>query len=410
MKTVNENKTCGCKALTQTTLSTMKEDGYSCKNEFYIYRSLTRFCEDRYEGIYSPEYGAVFLSEKCALLQTKDHQRVYQNAITRLNQTLSGNLHWKPDPVLKPYPSSCFNDVVQEYENYLKQTKKTANDIRHHVRLAAEFLAVAEEKGIFLTEKITPDIVYIAFEKTGAKESFRKIKPFFRYAHKRGLITKDLCVCVPAVSRHHPVPTVYTSGEIDAVLGSVDRTTKAGKRDYCILLLAARFGIRSSDIAGLLFDCLDYSGNIIHIIQRKTGVPIDFPLTEEVSEAIRDYLDNARPESKLPYVFLSIPRPYARPISTQAIYGIVSKYLAASGIDTHGRRRGAHALRSSLATRLLNEGADYHEVQQVLGHTSPEAATCYIRVETEKLRDCAVEVPLPGKGLLSFFEGRAVDS
>lgn len=407
MKTIDDKKKCDCEALTQTVLSTMKTDGYSGKNEFYLFRSLTQFCKERYDGNYSPDAGAAFLEEKCRFFQSRGHKAVYRNSIARLNQALSGNFHWKPGPILKPYPSSCFDEVVRGYEEYLKLTKKTNNDIRRHVRLAARFLSIAEESGIVRLERITPEIVYVAFEKTGAKEGFRNIKPFFRYAHQRNLIGQDLSGYVPTVARHKPVPTVYSPEEVNSALGAIDRSTATGKRDYCVFLLASRYGIRTSDIAGFTFNNIDYNSNTIHIIQGKTGVPVDFPMTEEISEALNDYINNARPDSAKPNVFLTVPRPYPEPLSPQGIYKIVSKHFINAGIDIRGKRHGAHALRSSLATQLLSEGISYPEVQHVLGHTSPDAATHYIRVEIDRLRECAIDVPALGEGLLSYLEGRA---
>lgn len=405
MKTTETNKNVNCEILTQETLSVMRADGYVGKNEFYIYRSLTAFCKERHEGDYSLEAGAFFLSERLASIRSARHQHVYQNAISRLNQALLGNFHWKPGPVIKPYQHSCFDVVVDGYEEYLGQTKKTRNDICRHVRLAAFFLSFAEDQGIDRMENITPSVVLSAFEKAGDKERFRKIKPFFRYAFYYGLTSRDLREFVPTVPRHKPIPTVYTSEEINAVLGSVDRNTEVGKRDYCILLFAARYGIRTSDIADLVFDNIDRSGNIIHIVQRKTGVPIDFPITKEVLDALNDYIDHARPVSEKQNVFLSVPRPYAEPLSIQGIYRIVSKYFVKSGIDIRNKRHGAHSLRASLATHFLNNGASYTEVQMILGHTSPDAATHYIKVESEKLRRCAMDVPLPEEGLRAYLEG-----
>ena len=352
----------------------------------------------------------MFLEEKCKFIQSKGHQAAYRNAIARLDKAFIGEFHWKPEPDLKPYQNSCFDEIVKEYEDYLKQTNKTMNDIRRHVRLAAEFLAVSEQQGVVQIEDITPTIVYTAFELTGAKECFRKIKPFFRYAFTHELISKDLSEFVPSISRHKPIPAVYSPAEINTALETIDRNTETGKRDYCVFLLAARYGIRTSDISGLVFDNIDRDRNIIHITQSKTGVPVSYPITEEVSEALDDYINNSRPDSADSKVFLSVvSRPYARPLTMQGIYRIVSKYLVESGIDINGRRHGAHALRSSLATNLLNEGVSYPEVQQVLGHTTPDAATHYIRVEEEKLRECAIDVPLLKDELLSYLEGRAAE-
>lgn len=405
MKTAVTNIGVNCETFTNDVLSVMKADGYACKNEFYIYRMLTAFCKERHEGNYCPDIGAIFLSEKIGAIQSIGHRHVYQNAISRLDQALLGNFHWKPEPVLKPYPHSCFDVVVDEYEEYLSRTKKKRCDIRSHARLAAFFLSAAEEQGVCRMEDITPSIVFNAFEKARNKEGFRKIKPFFRYAFHYGLISRDLNEAVPTVSRHKPIPTVYTLEEINAVLGAVDRSTGIGKRDYCILLFAARYGMRTSDIANLVFENIDRSRGIIHIVQEKTGVPVNFPLTKEVLEALNDYINHVRPDSEMHNVFWGVPRPYARPLSIQGIYGIVSKYFAKSGIDIRGKRHGAHALRSSLATQILNDGAGYPEVQVILGHTSPDAATHYIKVESEKLRRCAMDVPLPEQGLRAYLEG-----
>ena len=122
MQTIDSKQICDCEELTQIMLSTMKADGYSCSGEVYIFRSLILFCRERYDGLYSSDAGIAFLTEKLKLFQSKDHKALYRNTISRLDQALSGNFHWKPDPVLKPYKSSCFDKVVHEYELYLNQT------------------------------------------------------------------------------------------------------------------------------------------------------------------------------------------------------------------------------------------------------------------------------------------------
>jgi len=401
-----KNKRQHCAELTEKILSAMQADGYACKNEMYIYRALNRFCEDHYEGMYSCEAGDAFLEAVCPKVLSKEHMAAYRNSILRISQALAGNFHWKPVKNKKPYESSCFDDIVLKYESYLMQTNKTEEDIRRNVHLTARFLAHAESLGITEVAFITPAAIYSGFEAAGAKSEFRKIKTFFRYANRYGLNGQDLSSLVPTVSRHKPIPTVYTADEIGKILASVDRSTKVGKRDYCIVLLAARFGLRTSDITGLSFENIDRSGGAIRLTQKKTGVQVEFPLLDEIAEALDDYISNARPESKKQNIFLCVPRPYAVALSPQRIYGIVSGYITGSGIRIRGRRHGAHALRSSLATQLLNEGNTYSDIQQILGHTSPEAATHYICVETDKLRVCAIEVPEAGNSLRSFVKGR----
>ena len=141
-------------------------------------------------------------------------------------------------------------------------------------------------------------------------------------------------------------------------------------------------------------------------MQQKTDIPVEYPILDEIAEALKDYLDNARPGSDLPHVFLTQPRPAASALSTQGIYAVVSGAIARAGIDMSSRRHGAHALRSSLASHLLAEGKNYADIQQVLGHASPDAARHYIRVEAERLRECAIEVPVFPNELIAYFQER----
>lgn len=395
-----------CYSLTQEMLKAMKDDGYSCSHHFYIFNALVRFCKESYDGYYSTDAGAAFLAYKQEHIKSKEHMTECSLAMARLDHALIGDFHWHPSPPLKPYKSSCFDEIIIDYENYLSQTRKSKNDIRRHVRLAADFMAIAELNGITCTIDVTPSIIYEAFNKSSYKEEFRKIKPFLRYAYNHKLFSSDFSTFVPSVSRHKPLPSIYSQKEIDKVLNSIDRNTNTGKRDYCIILFAVRFGMRASDIATLSFDNIDEIGNVINIIQEKTGVSMMFPMSKEIADAFYDYVNNARPDSDAPYVFMRIPHPLTGSLSTQRISTIVSDRLIAAGIDIKNRRHGSHALRASLATHLLNNGASYPEVQQVLGHTSPDAATHYIRVEAGKLRECAMEVPTVSESLRSYLEGR----
>ena len=166
-------------------------------------------------------------------------------------------------------------------------------------------------------------------------------------------------------------------------------------------------GLRSCDIAGLTFSSINFASGVIRLIQKKTGEPLELPLLPEIKESLEDYIKNARPISDSPYIFLTTPQPDIRAITPHAIYVIVSRIIDNSGIKTFNKRRGAHALRSSLASQLLEEGNSYSIIQKVLGHTSPEAAKAYVRIEIEKLRECALPVPDISSKALSDFFGKA---
>jgi site-specific recombinase XerD len=288
------------------------------------------------------------------------------------------------------------------------QTRKTEPDIRNRIHILARFLAHVEASGITEIASITATVIYSGFEQTGSKDEFCKsVKSFLRYAYRMDLLNKDISFLVPEYTRHTPIPTAYTSDEISVILESIDRTNAAGKRNYCIVLIAARLGLRSCDIAGLTFENICMNDNTISLIQKKTCEPITFPLLPEIKDALDDYTKHARPLSNEPYLFMNLPQLNVRPLTPNNIYTIVSRIIDKSGVNTYNKRRGAHALRSSLASQLLEEGNSYSVIQRVLGHTSPEAAKHYVKIEVDKLRECALEVPAFQNHLLNEFFRKA---
>lgn len=402
-----------CAELSEKMLREMYSDGYSHKSVEHhvkpIYNALVKYCDEHFGGMYSIKAGTSFMVMIRMKNQSKVQTDLVQNSIERLNHALAGDFHWRPRKLRsKPYTTSCYDEVISIYEAYLVQTGKTTTNIRRHVHLVARFLAHMESIGVTDISMIKAEHIHERFIAANDKSGFHKsMKMFFRYACKYGLIENDISLWLPSVPRRKPVPSVYAVEEIEKILGSIDRNTCLGKRNYCIVLMAARLGIRSCDIAGLKIDDIQLKKGIIRVIQQKTDIPVEYPILDEISTALEDYLNNARPKSCLPNVFLSKPRPVASVLSTQGIYAIVSGAIARSGIDASSRRHGAHALRSSLASQLLSEGKSYSEIQQVLGQTSPDVARHYIRVETERLRECSIAVQGLSNEIMAYFqEGR----
>lgn len=406
-----------CAVLTANMLSAMEADNYSYRithrSVNYIYRALNRFCDDNYEGMYSQQAGKEFLQFNVERIPplSQGHMRTYRNSITRLDHALTGDYHWKPVSKEKQaYASSCFDRVINEYEKFLYETGKTESDVRARIHVLSRFLQHADLSGVTDLSSFTAEIIYSGFKLERSRDEFCKaVKSFFRYLHRKDFIKTDLSGFVPEYSRHKPIPSVYSVDEVAAILNSIDRNTGIGKRNYCIILIAARLGLRSCDISSLTFENICHATNSIRLVQKKTGEPIVFPLLPEINAALNDYIDNGRPPSDSHYIFLNSPHPQTTPLKPHTVYTIVSRIINRSGIDVAGRRLGAHALRSSLASQLLDEGNSYSVIQKVLGHTSPEAAKAYVRIETEKLRECALPVPeIKSESLLNFL-GKAGD-
>jgi integrase len=177
------------------------------------------------------------------------------------------------------------------------------------------------------------------------------------------------------------------------MIASIDRANALGKRNHAIVLLAARLGLRASDIAGLRFENLHWEQSMIVLNQHKTGRELQLPMLTDVGEAIIDYLKYGRPESKEPHVFLQGRSPFTR-IYSHSITCVVHRSFVRAGVNIENRRHGPHALRHSLAGILLEKGTVLPVISEVLGHEYTSSTEYYLRIDLKSMRQCALNVPL----------------
>ncbi|MBW1613051.1 MAG: tyrosine-type recombinase/integrase [Deltaproteobacteria bacterium] len=224
--------------------------------------------------------------------------------------------------------------------------------------------------------------------------TMRTLRGFFSYLYDQSMLDVDLSCLIPKDKFHKQakLPSVYSPKEIEAMLTSIDRGNANGKRNYAIVMLAARLGLRASDIANLRFENLQWERCAIRFNQYKTGKVIELPMLPEVGNAIVDYLRYGRPKSEESFVFLLSRSPYT-PIHSGAITGIVHSSLVQAGINIDNRKHGSHVLRHSLAGILLEKGTILPIISEVLGHKNTESTKYYLRIDLNSLRKCTIEVP-----------------
>jgi integrase/recombinase XerD len=221
------------------------------------------------------------------------------------------------------------------------------------------------------------------------------LRGLLRYLQQERILDVDLSYLVPKDNyrKEAKLPTTYTEEEIERMLSAVDRGNPKGKRDYAMLLLACRLGLRASDICGLSFFNLLWQENLIVLIQGKTKKRIELPLLADVGNAIIDYLKYGRPVSQLPYIFLHAGHEQ-RKLAEPTLHSIVSLYLRQAGVtNVEKRKHGPHALRHSLAGFLLQKKTPLPVISEILGHDSSETTKTYLRIDMQQLRQCALEVP-----------------
>ncbi len=217
------------------------------------------------------------------------------------------------------------------------------------------------------------------------------LRQFLRFAHGQGWVSGAISLAVPkmACRVQKDLPVYLSEEQLRLLLGSWDRTTAQGQRDLAIGLCLARLGLRAGEVAALVLEDLDWRQGLVRLSHSKNGQAAQLPLLAEVGEAIANYLRQGRPACSCRQVFVS--HQTVRPLSSQAISGLIRRALEACAIKVP--RSGAHLLRHTLASHLVQKGATLKEVADVLRHRHINSAAIYAHVDLPQLRSVAQPWP-----------------
>jgi len=174
----------------------------------------------------------------------------------------------------------------------------------------------------------------------------------------------------------------------------IDRQSATGKRDYAMILLTARLGLRISDLRQLELGDLDWRAKTLKIVQRKTGRPLSLPLLDDIGWAVIDYVRHGRPETACAKVFVKHAYPFDAFGCSSSVATRLSRYAARARIEfPPGQASGMHSLRGALAVAMIGNGAPMPVISAVLGHASTDTTQAYyLRFDVERLRCCALDV------------------
>jgi len=217
------------------------------------------------------------------------------------------------------------------------------------------------------------------------------LRAFLRFCFLEGLLAVDLSQAALVVRgrRASLLPRGISSAEARALLGCCDRRRAVGRRDYALLILMLRLGLRRGEVARLTLDDIDWRAGEL-VIHGKGGRADRLPLPTDVGEAIAAYLRRGRPASDRREVFLSARAPYA-PIASGTVASTVRRACRRAGIT----EIGSHRLRHTTACEMVQAGVPIVRVGQVLRHRSLQSTAIYARVDIEQLRQLAA--PWPGR-------------
>lgn len=236
------------------------------------------------------------------------------------------------------------------------------------------------------------------YSKFTIKDYLAMVKVFLEFLYLNHYINQPLHVTLPKVyiPKQSKIPSVWNTKDIQKLLENIDRTTAIGKRDYAILLLIIKLGLRKIDVITLKFSDINWNNKTINIVQQKTKEPISLPLLNDIGWAIIDYIKNGRPKVDIGNVFLRHKKPitcFSR--NHGNFYSILTKYMRKANIPiTKKKKNGVHSLRHTLASEMLKQSTPIETISSVLGHVNSNTTSVYLKIDIEKLRECVLEVLL----------------
>lgn len=355
---------------------------------------------------YSPKVGLEFLDSIYGINVFKglrEQDKIRARAITLLNDYSRDGVLFPPQ---RGTPTvsflCCFNALFESFKKHrVDRFQISKNTLTNYNKYIGRFLFYLEKSNIRDIAQLTPGIIsgyctsHFTYSLSTLYNSFCALRVFFRYLKTQGLQETDFSKIVPSVSyrRASKLPSAFSKEEVERIFQAVDRSSPIGKRDYAIMMIAYRLGLRSIDIRNLQFSEIHWEKNTIELTMQKTGKHIVLPLLEDVGKSLIDYIKFGRPVSDCRVVFLRHVSPIKQ-LSAPGITSIVKRYANKAGIDSGtGYGKGPHAMRSSLASVLLAEHVPLPIISEILGHKSTRTTENYLKIDINQLRNCSLEVP-----------------
>jgi integrase len=289
-------------------------------------------------------------------------------------------------------------DILAAFQKWLRAEGCAVSTVRAYGTVAGEFLVFTSTRGGLggLDGGVIGAFVatLAGYHAKTVEHKLCAVRSLLRFAAADGLVDEAVLTTVPAVKsvRQARIPSVWDPAEVAKVVEAIDRANASGKRDYAIVLLICRLGLRAVDVKRLEFGDLDWPGNQLSVVQAKTGRRVVLPLLKDVGWAIIDYVRSGRPACDCPQVFLRHTAPIG-PFSDQDhLHQILVKHARAAHVGLgEQRRRGMHSLRHTLATRLLEDGTPVERIAEILGHQSVESTGVYLKSSLRLLARCALD-------------------
>jgi site-specific recombinase XerD len=351
---------------------------------------------------YKKKLSAKDLSEETIKKFLKCYSKDHSNSFKKHSSPLRELLIWLREQNIVPKPTirkGKFDHILKEYVRYLKQERGlSTTTVESYVRIIHCFLSKRFPKSKVLLKILTSaDINKFIFEQTKVyslgyvKKITTALRSFFIYLRFHGDIKVDLAASVPNVADRSQVelPKYLSTEDVNKLLCSCDQARAVGIRDYALLILMARLGLRTREILKITLDDINWETGIL-TVYGKGGYQEQLPIPKDVGQAIVAYLKKVRPKCDMRGLFVSTKAPI-KELTRNSLCSMVRHACQRVGLSPP--HQGPYLLRHSLATRMLREGVTMREIAEILRHRSLNTTRIYAKVDLKSLREIAKPWP-----------------
>lgn len=371
------------------------------------WKNIATYFRSQNEEFFNEKIAMEYVDEKCDFFAKEKaniltQSNIYLFRVVRMmgdfaeHGTVLRRYHRTLSKVNNEYHKRCINDFFSYCQNTMSYSKSTC---KSYYRVAENFISFLEAKNIEISE-VTPEIL-TCFTKTLLGYSYKMVeftlcgtRSFLRFLSVNNYINNDLSFALPMLQTRKltRIPSIWDKEDVKKLLNAINTSNPCGKRDYAIILLVTKLGLRSVDAKNLMFEHLNWNENYIEFPQSKTGKLLRLPLLNDVGWAIIDYIKNGRPHSESPYIFLRHLAPIAPFSDEDHLHQMIMKYIRIAKIKIANKKVGMHSLRHSLATVLLENHEPIERISDILGHQSVESTPTYLKSSINLLKECALDM------------------
>jgi len=383
--------------------------GYT-KGSMTFYRrrwnQLMAYAEDRGECYYTEQLGMDFLKEFFGITQ-EDFSRTLPQAETQeirvIRMVGDFQLH---HAVLRRYlkhkeilTTPFFVDIRSRFRSSCEKKGYSQVTTEHYVKQSSYLMDYLAAQGMDDFTEVTLDTVN-AYIRTLAGFSYKTVeqhicslRAFFRFLYQEGTVPDDLTAKMPMVKarKQTAIPSVWTHEELKQLIGAIDRGSPKGRRDYAIILIACRLGLRCTDIKNLCFENFNWTEKKLCFPQSKTGQPIELPLVPDVGWAVINYLKYGRPKVDSSRIFVRHMAPFLPFAEGDHLDQLIRAYMVKAHIPMRGKHRGMHSLRHTMASVLLEKDTPLPVISDIIGHLDTNSTAVYLKVDMERLAECPLD-------------------